>query len=109
VAIASSATCSPCPAAYFKRPPRIDATAWSSTLAGGGKSGSPMERNVTFSPAAARAKPSTCTAHLAAPSPERRSDIGAKREGVFFTSKNYRLQQVEYEQFASIKKTGKNY
>jgi 3-hydroxyisobutyrate dehydrogenase-like beta-hydroxyacid dehydrogenase len=33
----------------------------------------------------------------------------ASNVDVFFTSKNYRLQQVEHEQFASIKKTGKNY
>ena len=59
------------------RPARIDAAAMSSTLAGGGKSGSPIDKSIIDSPKLVRRKPSECTAHLAAPNPLKRSEIGA--------------------------------
>jgi hypothetical protein len=49
----------------------------SRTLAGGGKSGSPIDNIIIGSPKLARRKPSAWTAHLAAPNPARRSEIGA--------------------------------
>jgi hypothetical protein len=69
------------------RPACIDFDAASSTLAGGGKSGSPIDNMIIDSPEFALRKPSACTAHLAAPNPARRSEIGAN-----FMTINLRFQ-----------------
>src|SRR6188474_672692 len=51
---------------------------------GVGASGSPMERKISFSPAAARLLPSICTAHLSEPSPFSLWVIDASFMGALF-------------------------